>query len=302
MKFIDKKGPFPTKLAQWKYYHHKELYGFYINSVVKGSTIWKYLDNHKELDKAGIDTYSKAELRKSLLEDQGYICCYCGKRIENDSRTPIEHLNPKSIYKNRTYDYINLLASCDGESSHKIHFVKIDETLASIASDYGLSEDDLINNYIDVDTSEHIRQLTNLYDIENLKVGDRLFIIPKLNPIFQHCDTKKNRFEIVLQPIQSSIETHFSYLPDGTIDVSGNTTLKNTVDTLGLNLPPLLIAERKGIRAAAIRKKGSLFLACKKDPVLYKKALKNLCQKYYTKDAQGKLEPFVFVIVSTLRG
>jgi hypothetical protein len=48
MKFIDKKGPFPTKLAQWKYYHHKELYGFYINSVVKGSTIWKYLDNHKE--------------------------------------------------------------------------------------------------------------------------------------------------------------------------------------------------------------------------------------------------------------
>jgi uncharacterized protein (TIGR02646 family) len=301
MKFIDKKGPFPIRLAQWKYYHYKELYELYISSGVKGSTIWKYLDNHKELDPTGIDTYSKAKLRKSLLEDQGYICCYCGKRIENDSKTPIEHLNPKSTYKNRTYDYINLLASCNGGSSHKRHLVKTGETLASIARDYGVSEDDLINNYIDVDTSEHIRQLTKLYDIENLKVGDRLFIIPKLNSIFQHCDTKKDRFKIVLQPIQSSIETHFSYLPDGTIDVSGNTTLKNTVDTLGLNLPPFLLAERKQIRAAAIRKKGSLFLACKKNPVLYKKAIKDLCKKYYTKDAQGQLDSFVFVMVSTLR-
>ena len=296
MKFIDKEAAdlIPPRLTTWKAFHHTALNELY--RTASGSDIWEYLDNRGDLNTAGTNPYSKRELKQSLLEDQGYICCYCGKRIENDSTTPIEHLNPKSIYKNRTYDYTNLLASCDGGSSHKIHLVKTGETLASIASDYGVSEDDLIDNYINVETSEHIRKLSQLYDIENLQIGDRLFIIPKLPKDFQHCDTKKGGLEIPLKPTQSNIEAQFTYLPDGMIDVSDNELLEDTVNKLGLNQAPLLIAERKEIVAAAIRKKSSIFLACKKDPVSYRQAIRNLCPKYYTKDTDGKLAPYTLVL------
>lgn len=55
----------------------------------------------------------KEVLKKSLLNEQGYICCYCGCRITEDNMI-IEHLLPRSRYPNKELDYNNLLASCDG--------------------------------------------------------------------------------------------------------------------------------------------------------------------------------------------
>lgn len=57
------------------------------------------------------EVYDK--LRVSLLEEQGYICCYCGCRITLDNVT-VEHLKPRDKYKKQELDYFNLLASCDG--------------------------------------------------------------------------------------------------------------------------------------------------------------------------------------------
>ena len=57
------------------------------------------------------EVYDK--LRVSLLEEQGYICCYCGCRITLDNVT-VEHLKPRDKYKKQELDYSNLLASCDG--------------------------------------------------------------------------------------------------------------------------------------------------------------------------------------------
>ena len=35
-------------------------------------------------------------VKKSLAEEQGYICCYCGKRISGKGEdTQIEHIYPK---------------------------------------------------------------------------------------------------------------------------------------------------------------------------------------------------------------
>lgn len=63
-----------------------------------------------------LDTDIKQSLHRSLIEEQGHICCYCGKRIsEPDSH--IEHLRPQSKYPDLSLDYRNLLASCQGISN-----------------------------------------------------------------------------------------------------------------------------------------------------------------------------------------
>lgn len=60
----------------------------------------------------------KEDLRKSLLEEQGYICAYCMKRIEESADIKIEHYEAR----NRTNElsYKNLLVACKGnEGSSK---------------------------------------------------------------------------------------------------------------------------------------------------------------------------------------
>lgn len=52
-------------------------------------------------------------VKLSLLEDQGWICCYCNKRISE--RHHVEHLIPRSgngAYPGHDIDYANLLACC----------------------------------------------------------------------------------------------------------------------------------------------------------------------------------------------
>ena len=61
----------------------------------------------------------KEILRKSLLEEQGYLCAYCMSRIDNDhSTTKIEHYRARD--NNNELDYSNLLAVCTGNSFGKI--------------------------------------------------------------------------------------------------------------------------------------------------------------------------------------
>ncbi len=74
-------------------------------------------DFHSNLPKnqeEGVFYYSKSQLRKQLLEEQGFICCYCQQEIQDDFHTPIEHIKPRELFKELTFDYKNLLASCDG--------------------------------------------------------------------------------------------------------------------------------------------------------------------------------------------
>ena len=65
------------------------------------------------------DNFQNPEKRivhQSLLTEQGYICCYCQRRISlNDSH--IEHFKPKDkkYYPELALDYSNLLSSCQKE-------------------------------------------------------------------------------------------------------------------------------------------------------------------------------------------
>ncbi len=70
---------------------------------------------------------TKIALKQSLLEEQGYICCYCEQRVsERDSH--MEHFRPRSKpeYEHLQLDYSNLHASCQqrlrkGEPRHCGH-------------------------------------------------------------------------------------------------------------------------------------------------------------------------------------
>ncbi|MBF0144325.1 MAG: TIGR02646 family protein [Magnetococcales bacterium] len=56
----------------------------------------------------------KTPLKQSLMKEQGYICCYCERRLrENDSH--VEHFKPQKNFKKYALDYGNMLCSCQLE-------------------------------------------------------------------------------------------------------------------------------------------------------------------------------------------
>jgi uncharacterized protein (TIGR02646 family) len=57
----------------------------------------------------------KDDLRNSLVEEQGAICCYCLQRIHPAAdRMKIEHWHCQSSYPDEQLDYGNLLGACLG--------------------------------------------------------------------------------------------------------------------------------------------------------------------------------------------
>lgn len=60
----------------------------------------------------------KTKLHDALLQEQGYICCYCGMRITKEN-SHIEHLKPRSIYPQLALEYKNLLASCQRDRERR---------------------------------------------------------------------------------------------------------------------------------------------------------------------------------------
>ena len=62
---------------------------------------------------------ANAELKESLLREQGYICCYCMSRISAE-RMKVEHFRPRR-YTESVMEYGNLLAACLGISNQYRH-------------------------------------------------------------------------------------------------------------------------------------------------------------------------------------
>jgi uncharacterized protein (TIGR02646 family) len=92
MKRIDK-GEEPAGFSGWK---------------AKASSDWRPTWD-------GLSNPQKDELKRSLLLEQGHICCYCGIRIALvDSH--IEHIKPRRKYGELALDYSNMLASCEGST------------------------------------------------------------------------------------------------------------------------------------------------------------------------------------------
>ncbi|MFZ4860411.1 MAG: retron system putative HNH endonuclease, partial [Desulfuromonadaceae bacterium] len=55
----------------------------------------------------------KDTTHKSLLEEQGFVCAYCGRALKADrSDSHIDHFWPQKHFPDRALDYTNMVASC----------------------------------------------------------------------------------------------------------------------------------------------------------------------------------------------
>jgi uncharacterized protein (TIGR02646 family) len=77
-------------------------------------THWKQQINENwQPDWNNFQAPEKTETHNALLIEQGYLCCYCGRRIDRQS-SHIEHFKPRKNYPELALQYDNLLASCPG--------------------------------------------------------------------------------------------------------------------------------------------------------------------------------------------
>jgi uncharacterized protein (TIGR02646 family) len=68
----------------------------------------------------GVDFDAIPELKEALLNEQGYLCCYCMNGIKEDNMK-VEHYKPRSIYPELKMDYTNLFAACKGNFCTEKH-------------------------------------------------------------------------------------------------------------------------------------------------------------------------------------
>jgi len=84
-------------------------------------------------DKKGCEEQQSGNLRRYLLEEQGYLCCYCLSRIGCE-RSKIEHFKPQSKYPQLQINYKNLFIACSGDADPEFHCDtrKDDQDLSSV--------------------------------------------------------------------------------------------------------------------------------------------------------------------------
>ncbi|TAE19643.1 MAG: TIGR02646 family protein [Bacteroidetes bacterium] len=80
------------------------------NLQSKQAEVWEKFKKPKE---------PKNTIKQLLIEEQGYICCYCQQRIDKGETTQIEHLVARAVDARKMFDYDNLLACCKGGESER---------------------------------------------------------------------------------------------------------------------------------------------------------------------------------------
>jgi uncharacterized protein (TIGR02646 family) len=74
------------------------------------------VSTYKELNKSEEGKTARGDLRKTLSQEQGYICCYCCRILDLEPKcSHIEHLRPQESYSHLSLEYNNLLVSCQGK-------------------------------------------------------------------------------------------------------------------------------------------------------------------------------------------
>jgi len=98
------------------------------------------LIQHKSTPNCNYGNYAeKDDLRKALLTEQEFLCCYCMRKIQTptEDKMKIEHFKPRSIYNGAngkpdlTLEYTNLFASCKGNEGGTKNMQHCDKTKAN---------------------------------------------------------------------------------------------------------------------------------------------------------------------------
>lgn len=81
----------------------------------------KYKKKNASFKKLAKGNYAeiKQTLRRSLLNEQGYICCYCGQEITMENSI-IEHIKDRHNNPDLQLEYTNLVCSCSGGKDKRV--------------------------------------------------------------------------------------------------------------------------------------------------------------------------------------
>ncbi|URQ87457.1 TIGR02646 family protein [Pseudoalteromonas sp. SCSIO 43088] len=86
-----------------------------VNKTTKIPRAFVEYSQSKDASFDNMTKQAKDALRKSLLEEQKFICAYCNCSLKNDPlKTKIEHFKPQSTYPDLQLQYSNLFVCCLG--------------------------------------------------------------------------------------------------------------------------------------------------------------------------------------------
>lgn len=137
----------------------------------------KSLTAYKKQPNAYYDGCNKEDIRKRLLEDQGYLCAYCMRRIPREitakdgsvvKQMKIEHWFPESqCTEQQELDFHNMLGVCMGNDGHPYR-----ETTCDVHRGNKI----LTVNPLDRDMVKKIRYNTHTGEIlsDNAQINDDL--------------------------------------------------------------------------------------------------------------------------------
>lgn len=163
----------------------------------------------KEIEFNHLDQTTMQQLRRILLEDQGYICCYCQKRIPEKllPKSKIEHFLCQEHNKEKTFDYRNLFIACTGQignvdtcdtlkGSKPLNF--IDLLNPNISATIKYTKNGLIYSN-DQDINHEINNILNLND-QNLR-NSRQAICKSIMDIKKRIEREGGNFDIQINRI-----------------------------------------------------------------------------------------------------
>ena len=168
---------------------------------------------------ASYDGYDdKDGLRKSLLRDQGYLCCYCMRRIWAH-KMRIEHWASQDEHPDLQLSYRNLLGACQGGERTKEE--RLEETARDKDLDY---------------RPPHAAQAKK-----------------PAHP-HHHCDKHKGNTPLTVSPVDPSknCEQAIKYLANGEITSDDEAIRRDLDETLNLNLE-WLKRNRRGVVDATVQ-------------------------------------------------
>ncbi len=163
-------------------------------------TVWKNLAN--EDWQPTWDDFrkpQKTDVHDSLLQEQGFICCYCGRRINTDD-SHLEHLKPRTTYPQSALEYTNILASCQKDTVRKepLHCGKIKDKWY---------DDNLMISPLDVNCAEFFRYTDDGQILATNNSEKQLAAETTIDKLALNIDKLKNLRAKSIEPILEIINT-----------------------------------------------------------------------------------------------
>ncbi|MGK3114414.1 retron system putative HNH endonuclease [Candidatus Pantoea formicae] len=167
-------------------------------------------------------TLVKSDIRKQLLKEQGFVCAYCMRRINDDvTTTKIEHWVARTVNPSRQLDYKNLLACCDGHKGSEPKYQTCDTKKGDANLTFNPSEPSHnIDNQVNFKSSGKISSNNTIFndeisDVLNLNhhrlVQNRAIVLEELQNYLGRSNGQRTKAELQHMISEWSTRNHHGY-------------------------------------------------------------------------------------------